>query len=409
MVTIEEQITQLLGHNSLVSSGALLIVAQSIWSSVRSFISEVFVFLRDRFIYKLSYSTSASTNYVAALKFLKNNGFLDKVRNLEYSQLHPDLHITRDILNFKFYKGNIVFFNFHLRDLSQGTDKWDKLTNQSIMVTKEENLRITYFGFTRDLRDLIENDINSLSERSNINQETQILINKNSGDSDDDIVIPKRTLDSVFLPEGEIDYIVSDISKFLSNENLYISKGINYKRVYLLEGVPGSGKTSLVKALASHFSVRLRIMDTPTSLLYEGNVREFFKRETFALIEEVDTINSLNRGEDPPASKGLETQIESQKLRDLLTILDGVTTPHGMIVFLTTNHLSKLDKALIRPGRVDYILNFDKPDNFQIESACKYYLGGDWEKEYRRIVKSKPNSMSEVQERLMLRYLETKA
>jgi chaperone BCS1 len=95
----------------------------------------------------------------------------------------------------------------------------------------------------------------------------------------------------------------------------------------------------------------------------------------------------------------------NKKLKDLLTILDGIHTPEGLIIFLTTNHVEKLDAALIRPGRVDYRLSFKAPQKSQIEAACKYYLGDSWESAYSKLTKKKPTCMSEVQEYLIQEYL----
>lgn len=41
-------------------------------------------------------------------------------------------------------------------------------------------------------------------------------------------------------------------------------------------------------------------------------------------------------------------------LSGLLNAIDGVTSTEGRILFMTTNYVDRLDKALIRPGRVDY-------------------------------------------------------
>ena len=43
----------------------------------------------------------------------------------------------------------------------------------------------------------------------------------------------------------------------------------------------------------------------------------------------------------------------------ILNILDGMGRKHKMITFMTTNHLDRLDPALIRPGRIDKSLLFD--------------------------------------------------
>ena len=55
-------------------------------------------------------------------------------------------------------------------------------------------------------------------------------------------------------------------------------------------------------------------------------------------------------------------------LSGLLNILDGVASQEGRLLVMTTNHLEKLDKALVRPGRVDRIVHFGLAD-FEMAAA----------------------------------------
>ena len=68
-------------------------------------------------------------------------------------------------------------------------------------------------------------------------------------------VRPKRPLASVFLPEAARDCVVHDLDSFLSAESKawYGRHGIPFKRNCMFHGPPGSGKTSIIQALASHY------------------------------------------------------------------------------------------------------------------------------------------------------------
>jgi SpoVK/Ycf46/Vps4 family AAA+-type ATPase len=57
----------------------------------------------------------------------------------------------------------------------------------------------------------------------------------------------------------------------------------------------------------------------------------------------------------------------------ILNGLDGISTSEHQIVFITTNHIEYLDPALIRPGRVDYIMRFDYATKEQIIDIFKVY------------------------------------
>lgn len=66
-----------------------------------------------------------------------------------------------------------------------------------------------------------------------------------------------RTLESVILDTNIAEKIIEDISKFLVSGEWYISKGVPYRRGYLLYGPPGTGKTSFVQAIASKLSLNI--------------------------------------------------------------------------------------------------------------------------------------------------------
>ena len=43
----------------------------------------------------------------------------------------------------------------------------------------------------------------------------------------------------------------------------------------------------------------------------------------------------------------------------ILNVLDGITSTEGQIIIMSSNYKNVLDKALIRPGRIDYMFEFD--------------------------------------------------
>lgn len=62
----------------------------------------------------------------------------------------------------------------------------------------------------------------------------------------------------------------------------------------------------------------------------------------------------------------------------LLNAMDGVTSSEERIVFMTTNHLNRLDPALIRPGRVDIKIKIDNVTEYQIKQLfLRFYENQD--------------------------------
>ncbi|KAF8312188.1 hypothetical protein DL93DRAFT_1324656 [Clavulina sp. PMI_390] len=70
----------------------------------------------------------------------------------------------------------------------------------------------------------------------------------------------KRPLSSVVLEPGVKDMLIADAKDFLASEAWYADRGIPYRRGYLLYGVPGSGKTSLIHAIAGELSLDIYVV-----------------------------------------------------------------------------------------------------------------------------------------------------
>ena len=58
----------------------------------------------------------------------------------------------------------------------------------------------------------------------------------------------------------------------------------------------------------------------------------------------------------------------------ILNVLDGMARKDGLITFLTTNYKNRLDKALIRPSRIDFILSFKEATEEQVKSMFKRFF-----------------------------------
>lgn len=192
-----------------------------------------------------------------------------------------------------------------------------------------------------------------------------------------------RPLSTVILSEDKKKQLIDDITDYLApaTHRWYANRGIPYRRGYLLYGPPGTGKSSFSLALAGHFKMRIYIVSLSSLSSSEENLSTLFAdlpRRCVVLLEDIDTTGLTNTRETPakPAD-GKEPAPESQpsgsatvagslgrlSLSGLLNILDGVASQEGRILIMTTNHLEKLDKALIRPGRVDMTIEFGLADN----------------------------------------------
>ncbi|XP_036110135.1 mitochondrial chaperone BCS1 isoform X3 [Molossus molossus] len=164
----------------------------------------------------------------------------------------------------------------------------------------------------------------------------------------------RRPLNSVVLEQGLADRIIRDIREFIDNPKWYTDRGIPYRRGYLLYGPPGCGKSSFITALAGELEHSICLLSLTDSSLSDDRLNHLLSvapQQSLVLLEDVDAA-FLSRDlavQDPVKYQGLGRLTFS----GLLNALDGVASTEARIVFMTTNHVDRLDPALIRPGRVD--------------------------------------------------------
>lgn len=200
---------------------------------------------------------------------------------------------------------------------------------------------------------------------------------------------PNRDFSTVILPDTIKSDIIADAADYLepATRRWYANRGIPYRRGYLLYGPPGTGKSSLSVALAGYFRMKIYIVSLSSLTATEENLASLFAElptNCIVLLEDIDTAGLSSTREASKDAKKNKDEADSTgsnsnnapahgqlSLSALLNILDGVAAQEGRVLIMTTNHLESLDKALIRPGRVDMIIPFQLADTDMSESIFK--------------------------------------
>tara|TARA_B100001287_G_scaffold193054_1_gene163223 strand:+ start:530 stop:1786 length:1257 start_codon:yes stop_codon:yes gene_type:complete len=202
---------------------------------------------------------------------------------------------------------------------------------------------------------------------------------------------PKRSIDTLYLKKDELNDLVNSIAEFFSEDERseYLSFGIPYKKVYFLYGVPGSGKTSSINAIASHFDCDIHTIPLSTDMDDSKLVEAFSsisgedsdrQNRKIILIEDIDCIF-----EDRKTGDGVKNGVT---LQGLLNCMDGFTCIEGGLIFITANKPESLDNAMIRSCRVDYKLELGYADKYQTKCMFDRFLpkqSDNFEKFYNSI------------------------
>jgi len=168
-----------------------------------------------------------------------------------------------------------------------------------------------------------------------------------------------RNMNTIYINKDIKNKLYCQLENFMNASAMYDKYGINWKRIYLFHGPPGTGKTSTIFALASMFGRHIAKL-TVTAGLTSANLESLFQtlpEKTFMIMEDVDALF---------AGRKSETSID---FSTVLNCMDGITTKRGLVLFMTTNHVLELDNAFIRPCRIDTSLEFKLPTRSDLEDA----------------------------------------
>jgi hypothetical protein len=186
----------------------------------------------------------------------------------------------------------------------------------------------------------------------------------------EDVRVNSRPVESVVLPKIGKDRLLGDISKFLSapTKDFYYRNGIPYRRSYLFHGIPGTGKTSMVCALAGHFQRNVCFLLPTHPDMTDDSLREAISSlppNSIVVLEDIDSLFTKDRKN--------KAETNSLTFSGLLNALDGIGSPNGQLFILTTNLRENLDHALIRNGRVDVHIEFTYAIPEQMEQMWKNF------------------------------------
>ncbi|CAN1813933.1 AAA-ATPase At3g28610 [Linum perenne] len=169
---------------------------------------------------------------------------------------------------------------------------------------------------------------------------------------------------------------MDDLVAFTKSEEYYARIGKAWKRGYLLYGPPGTGKTTMIAAVANFLNYDIYDLEL-TDVRNNTDLRKLL----IDVSKDIDCSLDItgHRKKSKPESEDESSNSSKVTLSGLLNIIDGIWSASGgeRIIIFTTNHVKKLDEALIRRGRMDkhIELSYCRFEGFKV--LAKNYLSID--------------------------------
>jgi transitional endoplasmic reticulum ATPase len=181
---------------------------------------------------------------------------------------------------------------------------------------------------------------------------------------------------------GGLEKIKQEIEEItewpLKYPELYDFADIKPSKGILFYGPPGTGKTLIAKAVASNSKLNFISIKGPELLSKWVGESEYAIREIFRKAKQVspcivffDEVDAIFKKRSFEIS---ESNVNERMVSQMLTELDGLEPLEGVIVIGATNRVDVIDEALLKPGRLDKVIEIPLPDTYSRKQIIQIYL-----------------------------------
>jgi SpoVK/Ycf46/Vps4 family AAA+-type ATPase len=165
-----------------------------------------------------------------------------------------------------------------------------------------------------------------------------------------DVEVTPVAWEQVYLPEGQLDDIRTNVVHFANAREMYERLGLPYRRGLLFYGAPGNGKTMLCRAIVTALGWPVVYVSPNSRRDTSDELRNAFReaKELAPCVLWFDDVDALFESDATMSS--------------FWNRLDGAASAEGILVLATTNRPEKLDPSIVaRPSRFDRIFPIGSP------------------------------------------------
>ncbi len=192
----------------------------------------------------------------------------------------------------------------------------------------------------------------------------------------------EKDVDTLYLREDDKLKLLSSLFQFRDKKDILRDLGLQNKLNLLLYGIPGTGKSTAIQAIATYLQKDIYYVDLQKAKLNEDLqlIFDYVNKNVpdggIIVIEDIDAMTDVvlarNKETVECKVKDLISNKDSKlSLEYLLNILQGTLTVDNSIFIVTTNHIEHLDPAFYRDGRFDVKIEFKLCDHHQIKAIYR--------------------------------------
>ena len=247
--------------------------------------------------------------------------------------------------------------------------------NEEKTSNTESHFRLIISGREKTIQKILRHLEMGFNNNNNVNDNESVRYSYN-GDLLENKIYP-QPLDSLCLDNKVRIEIKKILDGYLNIERLEENRsiGLPHRLVILLHGEPGNGKSKLITSIADHLNLNINYVNVE-QLDMQGLNKALSDSTDMHVMEDIHSVSAFTNGEpkiniiknsDEINIEGIlsETKPNSDfgrsiSLSDFLNVLNGVAPIDRKVIILTTNYIDVIDPAILRPGRIDYVLELPR-------------------------------------------------
>jgi proteasome regulatory subunit len=256
-----------------------------------------------------------------------------------------------------------------------------EITDEGVIIKQHGNNQEALTEVTEEMKTDLDPDDrvavnNSLSIVKKLDDETDVRARVMQVEHS-----PSVTYADIGGIETQMEEVRETVEMPLENPEAFTKVGIDPPSGVLLYGPPGTGKTMLAKAVANQTDatfIKMAGSELVHKFIGEGAklVRDLFElarqhEPAVIFIDEIDAIASKRT--ESKTSGDAEVQ---RTMMQLLSEMDGFEDRGEISIIAATNRFDMLDRAILRPGRFDRLIEVPKPDATGREQIFQIHTRG---------------------------------